>query len=201
MASSKTFLRVAGTVAAIVTCPLEVVKTRLQSSSAGFYPPAVTKEVVSGHTAKRSIPNPQQRRRLCTGEVRRYSLVFSENLTQCAVAPPPGSRPYNVPATPGILQCIRQIVENEGPKALFKGLVPNIIGVAPSRAIYFCTYSQSKHFFNTCLPPDSPVVHMCSASCAESLAESEKALKRHSIPNLTYLLNTEITLTISSGMK
>lgn len=31
------FFRTAGTVGAIVTCPLEVVKTRLQSSTSGFY--------------------------------------------------------------------------------------------------------------------------------------------------------------------
>ncbi|XP_058806151.1 mitochondrial carrier protein Rim2 [Phymastichus coffea] len=150
---------VAGTVAAIVTCPLEVVKTRLQSSSGGFYPPPYSKELGSGHVTGRSF---QQRRRLCTGESRRYSLV---TLSHCAVSPPPGGRPHNV-TQPGILQCLRYIVEHEGPRALFKGLVPNIVGVAPSRAIYFCTYSQTKNFFNTCLPPDSPLVHMCSASCA-----------------------------------
>lgn len=77
---------------------------------------------------------------------------------------------HHVLMSPGIIQCVRYIVEHEGPKALFKGLVPNIIGVAPSRAIYFGTYSQSKTFFNSCqlLPPDSAAVHMCSASCAGS---------------------------------
>ncbi|KAJ8679542.1 hypothetical protein QAD02_015329 [Eretmocerus hayati] len=156
---------VAGTVAAIVTCPLEVVKTRLQSSSGGFYPPPpISKESAHSYvTSSKSFPNPQQQRRLCTGEWRRYSLV---TLTHSAVTPPSGGRPHNVPVPPGIVQCLRYIVENEGPKALFKGLVPNLIGVAPSRAIYFCTYSQTKSFFNTCLPPDSPLVHMCSASCA-----------------------------------
>ena len=67
---------------------------------------------------------------------------------------------------PNLIQCLKYIVENEGIRALFKGLGPNLVGVAPSRAIYFCTYSQSKGFFNSCLPPDSPVVHVCSASCA-----------------------------------
>lgn len=37
----------------------------------------------------------------------------------------------------------------EGTRALFKGLGPNIVGVAPSRAIYFCAYSQSKSFLNS----------------------------------------------------
>jgi hypothetical protein len=60
----------------------------------------------------------------------------------------------------------RHIVENEGPRALFKGLGPNLVGVAPSRAIYFCAYSQTKSFFNSVLSPDTAIVHVCSASCA-----------------------------------
>ncbi|GLH03312.1 Solute carrier family 25 member 36 [Gryllus bimaculatus] len=61
----------------------------------------------------------------------------------------------------GLLQCLRHIVEHEGPRALFKGLGPNLVGVAPSRAIYFCAYSQSKAFLNTvgALSPDSAIVH------------------------------------------
>lgn len=60
----------------------------------------------------------------------------------------------------------RYIMEFEGPGALFKGLGPNLVGVAPSRAIYFCSYSQSKQFFNSFLRPDTPIVHICSAACA-----------------------------------
>jgi len=62
----------------------------------------------------------------------------------------------------------RHIVEHEGPRALFKGLGPNLVGVAPSRAIYFCAYSQSKEFLNNAaiLLPDSAAVHVCAASCA-----------------------------------
>lgn len=62
--------RVAGTVGAIATCPLEVVKTRLQSSASGFYPPG-NKEFISGHVTCKTFPNPPQRR-LCTGENPRY---------------------------------------------------------------------------------------------------------------------------------
>lgn len=59
--------RVAGTAGAIVTCPLEVVKTRLQSSSSGFHPPPISKEFTSGHPTCKGSPTPEQRRRLCTG--------------------------------------------------------------------------------------------------------------------------------------
>ncbi|XP_015600074.1 mitochondrial carrier protein Rim2 [Cephus cinctus] len=160
---------VAGTVGAIVTCPLEVVKTRLQSSSSGFYPPPGHKELTSGHVTCKSFPTPQQRRRLCTGGYPRYSLVA---LSHCGVAPPPGGGPHHAHPPPGLMQCLRYIVENEGPRALFKGLGPNLVGVAPSRAIYFCTYSKSKGFFNSVLPPDSPLVHVCSASCAGFMAST-----------------------------
>lgn len=43
----------------------------------------------------------------------------------------------------------RYIVNTEGSRALFKGLGPNIVGVAPSRAIYFCAYSQTKTSLST----------------------------------------------------
>ncbi|GIY64042.1 mitochondrial carrier protein Rim2 [Caerostris extrusa] len=61
---------------------------------------------------------------------------------------------------------MRHIIETEGAKALFKGLGPNLVGVAPSRAVYFCTYSHTKNFFNQRLTPDTPIVHICSAASA-----------------------------------
>lgn len=50
----------------------------------------------------------------------------------------------SAPKSMSIIQCLKHIVQTEGSRALFKGLGPNIVGVAPSRAIYFCTYSQTK---------------------------------------------------------
>lgn len=46
------------------------------------------------------------------------------------------------------------------------------MGVAPSRAIYFCAYSQSKSFLNSLghIPSNSPIVHILSASCAGFVA-------------------------------
>ncbi|XP_046818433.1 solute carrier family 25 member 36-A [Vespa velutina] len=157
---------VAGTTGAIVTCPLEVVKTRLQSSSSGFQPPPVNKEFTSGHVTCKSFPTPEQRRRLCTGGYPRCSFLA---LSHCGVSTPSGSGPHAYP-TPGIYQCIRYIIKNEGVRALFQGLGPNLVGVAPSRAIYFCAYSKSKIAFNKILPPDTPIVHVFSAFCAGFVA-------------------------------
>ena len=52
---------------------------------------------------------------------------------------------------------------------LFKGLGPNLMGVAPSRAIYFWTYSTCKKNIDASLPKnnrDTPFVHVVSAAAA-----------------------------------
>ncbi|XP_043925939.1 solute carrier family 25 member 36 [Protopterus annectens] len=114
-----------GTVGAILTCPLEVVKTRLQSSSITFYIPAVHLSTVNGATVNR---------------VTRLS--------------------------PGPFYCLKMILEREGPRSLFRGLGPNLVGVAPSRAIYFAAYSNSKEKLNQIFESESTQVHMVSAGIA-----------------------------------
>uniref|UniRef100_UPI00398F04F0 solute carrier family 25 member 36-A isoform X4 n=1 Tax=Pristiophorus japonicus TaxID=55135 RepID=UPI00398F04F0 len=114
-----------GTVGAILTCPLEVVKTRLQSSSVTLYIPEVHLNTING------------------ARVSRVARV-----------------------SPGPLHCLKMILEKEGPRSLFRGLGPNLVGVAPSRAIYFAAYSSSKEKLNTVLEPDSSQVHMVSAGVA-----------------------------------
>ncbi|XP_029471012.1 solute carrier family 25 member 36 [Rhinatrema bivittatum] len=114
-----------GTVGAILTCPLEVVKTRLQSSSVTLYISEVQLSTLNGASVNR---------------VTRVS--------------------------PGPLHCLRMILQKEGPRSLFRGLGPNLIGVAPSRAIYFAAYSGCKERLNHVLTADSTPVHMVSAGVA-----------------------------------
>ncbi|KAJ8388725.1 hypothetical protein AAFF_G00131340 [Aldrovandia affinis] len=111
-----------GTVGAILTCPLEVVKTRLQSSSVTLYISEVQLSTVNGASVARVSPGP--------------------------------------------LHCLKLILEKEGPRSLFRGLGPNLVGVAPSRAIYFAAYSSAKERLNGILEPDSTQVHMISAGLA-----------------------------------
>ncbi|RWS31261.1 Solute carrier family 25 member 36-like protein [Leptotrombidium deliense] len=119
---------IGGTVGAIVTCPLEVVKTRLQSSVANF------------NVSTLCSTNPATSTSLNTSPANSRFVIY---------------------------RCIRHIIEIEGTRALFKGLGPNLVGVAPSRAIYFCTYSSVKNFCNEHFEsPDTPWVHMCSAASA-----------------------------------
>ncbi|XP_060864423.1 mitochondrial carrier protein Rim2 [Metopolophium dirhodum] len=156
----------AGTTGAVVTCPLEVVKTRLQSSSSFGatrydYVPRIASEDSGGSRMTCKTISSLQRRRYNTlsSAGGRHSSTQILTFSQCGV----GSQNTK---SMGLLQCLRHIVKTEGPKALFKGLVPNIVGVAPSRAIYFGAYAQSKKFFNTVLNPDTPIVHVLSASFA-----------------------------------
>ncbi|KAL7988443.1 hypothetical protein Chor_007362 [Crotalus horridus] len=119
--------RLGGTVGAILTCPLEVVKTRLQSSTLTPRPvclPAVQLQGVNGTFFRPGLPRI------------------------------------------GFLELLRIILEKEGVRSLFRGLGPNLIGVAPSRAIYFAAYSGAKERLNTVFMPESKKVHMISAACA-----------------------------------
>ncbi|XP_037293072.1 mitochondrial carrier protein Rim2 isoform X2 [Manduca sexta] len=135
---------VAGTAGAVVTCPLEVVKTRLQSSKGVGVPPSQPPPSDSASNAKK----------IC-------SKIPKHQVQQCARA-----GHARTASRMSLIQCIRHIVQTEGPRALFKGLGPNIVGVAPSRAIYFCTYSQAKAILNQHIPPDTPIVHLSAASAA-----------------------------------
>uniref|UniRef100_A0A6Q2YQ21 Solute carrier family 25 member 33 n=1 Tax=Esox lucius TaxID=8010 RepID=A0A6Q2YQ21_ESOLU len=118
-----------GTVGAIVTCPLEVLKTRLQSSGLSL----------------RTVFHVQLGSVSGTGVIRPSSATVTP---------------------PGLLQVLRSILEKEGPRSLFRGLGPNLVGVAPSRAIYFAAYKKSKETFNGIFVPNSGLVHMSSAGFA-----------------------------------
>jgi len=58
---------------------------------------------------------------------------------------------------------------HEGVPGLFKGLGPNLLGVAPSRAIYFWSYNTTKKKINSVVPEvnrDTSFVHVLSAIAA-----------------------------------
>uniref|UniRef100_A0A8C3URY4 Solute carrier family 25 member 33 n=1 Tax=Catharus ustulatus TaxID=91951 RepID=A0A8C3URY4_CATUS len=113
--------RCGGTAGAILTCPLEVVKTRLQSSQLALRPLCLPEIQLPGMSVR--LMNP-------------------------------------TPPSPGVL---KSILEKEGKRSLFRGLGPNLAGVAPSRAIYFAAYSTTKERLNTVLVPESKKVHILAA--------------------------------------
>lgn len=81
---------------------------------------------------------------------------------------------------PPLTEVYRNIYVHEGPRALFKGLGPTLVGVVPARAINFSTYAQSKQFLASSLPisithstatsvgaaETSPIVHLVAAAFA-----------------------------------
>ena len=68
--------RFAGTVGAIVTCPLEVVKTRLQSSSSRFYPsPVLDDGNNKTNTNGTHFKGTSHKRDICTSILQKRSQV------------------------------------------------------------------------------------------------------------------------------
>ncbi|KAJ3199717.1 hypothetical protein HK099_003042 [Clydaea vesicula] len=64
--------------------------------------------------------------------------------TRLQVSQKPGAPVYN-----GIFDCYRQIIKNEGPKALFKGVIPRTMIVAPLFAITVLVYEFQQRFINS----------------------------------------------------
>jgi solute carrier family 25, member 33/36 len=62
----------------------------------------------------------------------------------------------------------RDIAREESPRALFKGLVPTLVGVVPARSINFFTYGNGKQIiadhFNG--GQENSYVHLCAAAIA-----------------------------------
>lgn len=57
-----------------------------------------------------------------------------------------------------------EILQKEGFRGLWKGVGPNLVGVAPSRAIHFATYQGTKRFLTEqCAFPESDFVNLSSA--------------------------------------
>lgn len=62
---------------------------------------------------------------------------------------------------------LMNIYKEEGIRALWKGLGPNLVGVVPARSIYFGVYTQGKHIYSDLNSGnESSFVHLCSAATA-----------------------------------
>lgn len=165
-----------------MTCPLEVVKTRLQSSSSSFIHAATAGRHVfvadGGKLTDHHVRHVSAVNNAASSASDRHHSAARHQARVCASSILTRRRP-SILAIPqcglstsvqsiSIWQCLKHIVQTEGSRALFKGLGPNIVGVAPSRAIYFCAYSKTKSTLNavSIIPANSPLVHILSASCA-----------------------------------
>ncbi|KCV72183.1 hypothetical protein H696_01585 [Fonticula alba] len=144
----------AGLAGAVATCPLEVVKTRLQSSS--------RMQAGSGMVGASSVQTARAAAAAGTGAI-------------------PGAMYGNVVARTGNLlrqqfsEAIHALVtiqRTEGTAALWRGLGPSLIGVIPARSIYFASYDAFKLYYGSLsharggLGTDSSWVHMLAAASA-----------------------------------
>ena len=143
---------VAGTAGVFVTCPLDVVQTRLQSSYVVLKSAGKFQSTSSSGAA--SVIN--------LGSSRFGSNVFCY---------------------------MRHILRTEGLTGLYKGLVPNLIGIAPSRAIYFAIYTKSKSFFSSTRLSNSSLTHMLSALTASWSVSS--------VTNPIWFLKTRLQLDLT----
>ncbi|ELU08546.1 hypothetical protein CAPTEDRAFT_182193 [Capitella teleta] len=150
--------RAGGTAGAVITCPLEVVKTRLQSSIATFQNP-----VYKNGNSKMNTTPPVSRYSTCASSTV-CTTAHASNASSAAVLS--DSQHHKPRSSVGLFHALKHIIQHEGVRGLFKGLGPNLVGVAPSRAIYFYSYAASKSQLNDILPSESPLVHILSAACA-----------------------------------
>lgn len=143
-----------GACGAAVINPLEVVKTRLQSSSSGRAPPKSETQKKVGLSGR--------------FEFWRHPLVF--NLNGPLRGPDSSSlKAVNAETAskkPTLRRILGHIVRTEGVLALWKGFGTTLVGVFPSRAIYFCAYSNAKTIFGVVFPAESSAVHTFSAAFA-----------------------------------
>lgn len=138
---------IAGTTGVIVTCPLDVVQTRLQSSLVKLAPLATA---TNGPT-------------VVNGSSRFGLLVYSY---------------------------MRHVVKTEGFFSLYKGLIPNLIGIAPSRAIYFAVYNKAKGALMSTHLANSSTTHMLSALTASWTVST--------LTNPIWFVKTKIQLDMSA---
>ncbi|GMS84995.1 hypothetical protein PENTCL1PPCAC_7170 [Pristionchus entomophagus] len=188
---------VGGTAGTAITCPLEVVKTRMQSArgiahTTGGGPSTSSGAPPNGSGTAGTGSGSQQTRMqsykhiLANTSLRQLAAQSrfsgtSPSLTtvalfRSAAAAAGGGGVHSKGGGGGgaaatrfvVLKHFKHIVTTEGMPALYKGLVPNLIGVAPAKAVYFYTYSSSKRFWNESdfFVANSAFIHMLSAASA-----------------------------------
>ncbi|XP_057313122.1 solute carrier family 25 member 36-like [Hydractinia symbiolongicarpus] len=149
---------VGGTAGVVVTCPLDVVQTRLQSSMLSLQTRNVSSTALASTTSQSTVINMNSNR-------------FGLN----------------------VFCYIKHMVKTEGIGALYKGLVPNLIGIAPSRAIYFSVYTKTKTFLTSTHLSNSSWTHMLSALSASWLTST--------MTNPIWFLKTRLQLDMTSTGK
>ncbi|XP_063710891.1 solute carrier family 25 member 33-like isoform X2 [Symsagittifera roscoffensis] len=157
---------VAAMAGAAVACPFDVIKTRLQSSHS--------------YSTNSSLPFQKcsQKPRRCS----KYNAHFDFNRSLSVLGETPQSSsssravmaemsPFLIHtglsrdgggkidrinhSKPSVVRIVRSAIKNEGFSSLFKGLLPSLAAVAPSKCLYFGFYSVFKDFYTIFFPMNS----------------------------------------------
>jgi hypothetical protein len=79
----------------------------------------------------------------------------------------------------GPLQIAKRIMQNDGVYGFFKGLQPMLVGIIPTKAIYFWAYAASKEKLCEKLG-NSPLNHLLSAFAA-GITSNTVSIRRNSL--------------------
>ncbi len=157
---------IGGTVGAIVTCPLELIKVRFQSSQGGaltgYASMLNSSSTASHHHPSSSVATSSGNPSILLHRAAAVTVVTNPPATKFEIpAPTPASVVTSPAPSPGqlcnntglivnqkgrafhpndffllrskIIRCMVEVGQTEGYRALFKGLIPTLFGVLPSR--------------------------------------------------------------------
>ena len=152
-------ISVGGTVGAIFTCPLELIKVRFQSSQGGALArtPVARPSASHSHSTVSTTSTPSFSQMspfqssstpilVRSPQTLRVTMVTHPS-AKCEVTPLPQVSQvcarFRITSSPNlrlkwllkskIIRCMLDVGQTEGYRALFKGLVPTLVGVLPSR--------------------------------------------------------------------
>jgi solute carrier family 25 iron transporter 28/37 len=148
----------AGAVAAAMTAPLDRIKTRLQTQRMGMVlPPAMTgggTAIMEEHALAAAIGEPKACPKMAMEDVKR--TLFPSN--SLVTAKPTATGSHHIPMKGHALnqtpfaktfyttpfEAFRSILQEEGPRGLFRGTIPRLALHAPSVAISWTAYELAK---------------------------------------------------------
>lgn len=143
--SSHTFIdafisgAVSGMVAAVLTTPFDVGKTRQQVLLHADDAPPYTAPPPSTHNNNASPNTPSHT--TSTSAYSRYSALSFKSIASASSSPAPPPRPEQLPIPRFLLHMFRE----EGLAGLFRGWIPRCLKVAPSCGIMISTYEVGKN--------------------------------------------------------
>ncbi|SAM79791.1 related to YIA6-Pvruvate transporter of the mitochondrial inner membrane [Ustilago bromivora] len=134
----------AGLVSSVVTCPLDVVKTRLQAQEGRRRSPPAAPTIPN-------IPTP------------------TSSLSPHLRPPPPAPSPAP-PTYLGLRATLGNIYHNDGFRGFYRGLGPTIFGYLPTWAIYFTVYDNCKSLYPSSSASEEFINHILSAMTAGAVS-------------------------------